>query len=270
MNLKTTGIGRRTLAFARRAWIQQGRTVVWLSALVGAGFGVLVFFATGGVNGVPGTTDMIPAQVTDLVSVRDSEGDVQVMTSYMLAMAPALLGTLVGIVATLTLPGVVADDVSGGGIEVLLASPIPRRALFQSYLSAGLILAVVSWLIASLSFGTVIAAISLSLDASLTVTFPYLAALIVLPLSMGIWSATATLFGALLYPESLETRAGMNGGPIRLLALAPSLLALSSALVLSSWLLPALVAVLAVTVLASAFLVRLTARGFRSSRVLGS
>ncbi|WFR70980.1 hypothetical protein P9209_16375 [Prescottella defluvii] len=62
----------------------------------------------------------------------------------------------------------------------------------------------------------------------------------------------------------------MNGGPIRLLALAPSLVTVPSIMFLSEWVLPALGFVLLVTVLASLLMIRITARGFRSTRVLSS
>src|SRR5699024_6528669 len=94
-------------------------------------------------------------------------------------------------------------------------------------------------------------------------------ALLVIPFSMGLWSATATLFGALLHPSSLDTRAGLNGGPIRLVAILPALIAAPSML-LPGWVLPALGLVLVVTAAASAMLIQLTARGFSSTRVLGT
>ena len=185
-------------------------------------------------------------------------------------MTPVLLGALVGIVATLTLPGVVADDIHGGGIEVLLAGPIPRRRLFQSYLGASLILTTASWAMAATGFTTATILVALTTGISVSVTFPFVATLLILPLSLGIWSATATLFGALLYPRSLESRAGMNGGPIRLLAIAPSLLTAPCLMLLHEWALPVLALIFSTTVAASALIVYLTARGFRSTRVLDS
>lgn len=108
------------------------------------------------------------------------------------------------------------------------------------------------------------------MGTSLTVSVPYLVALVVLPLSMGVWSATITLFGALLYPRTLESKAGMNGGPIRLLAIAPTLFVVPSMVFLAQWVLPALGVVLAATLLTSLLIMRLTARGFRSTRLLGN
>ncbi|WFR70981.1 ABC transporter permease subunit [Prescottella defluvii] len=181
MTTPPTSPRRRIAAFAKRAWLQQRTTALWLALIVGGAFGVLAFAATGGVNGVQNLQDIIPSQAADLVSIRDTDGELQTMTSYMLLMAPAILGTLVAMVATLTLPGVVADDVSGGGIEVLLASPIPRRALFSAYLGASLILTAASWIVATLSFAVTAAATTLFLGLSFTLTIPYFAALAVLP-----------------------------------------------------------------------------------------
>ena len=107
-------------------------------------------------------------------------------------------------------------------------------------------------------------------SASVAMMWVYWIALLVIPFSMGLWSATATLFGALLYPSSLDTKAGLNGGPIRLVAVLPALIAVPSVLLLPDWVLPALGLVLAITLLASLVLTRLTARGFRSTRVLGN
>ncbi|MDH6279800.1 hypothetical protein [Prescottella agglutinans] len=261
---------QRTLAFTRRAWIQQGTMSLWFSALIGTGFALLAILGSAGKPSTPALGQILPVDVPALVAVADSNSEVLTMTSYMLLLAPALLGTLVGIIATLTLPGVVADDVNGGGIEVLLASPVPRASLFRSYLAASMVLATTSWLVASLSFGVTACAVGALKGYSVTTSVPYFVALIVLPLSLGIWSSAATLFGALLYPRSLETRAGMNGGPIRLLALAPSLVAIPSVLFLGDWVLPALGAVLVLTGLASYFIVHVTARGFRSTRLLGA
>ncbi|MGJ0184239.1 hypothetical protein [Corynebacterium glyciniphilum] len=264
-----TGTTARSTAFARRAWQQQRSTAVWLAAVIGGLLAVLIFAGPGGMN-TAGLDDLIPAEGTGLVSVRDTGGDLLPVTTYLLSMAPAILGMLVAVVATLTLPGVTADDISGGGIEVLLAGPVPRRALFRSYLGAGLLLTAASWIVATATFGIAATVTLLALDMSVTLSLAFGVALIVVPFSMAVWSATATLFGALLYPGSLETKAGMNGGPIRLLAVLPAMIAVPTVLLLPTWVLPALVLVLVVTVVASAALVALTARGFRSTKVLST
>ncbi|TSD55408.1 hypothetical protein [Aeromicrobium piscarium] len=261
---------RRILAFARRAWRQQRSTAVWLAAVVGGVLGVVVFLGSGGANTLPELSELIPTEGTGLVSVHDDDGGFLPMTAYVLTMAPAVLGMLVAVVATLTLPGVVADDVSGGGIEVLLAGPIPRRSLFIAYLGAGLLLTAASWVVATVSFALAMAATAVVLGVSVTVSVAYVAALVVVPLSMAIWSSTVTLFGALLYPGSLESKAGLNGGPIRLLAMLPALVAVPSVLLLPGWVVTALGLVLVGTIAASAVLVVLTARGFRSTRVLSA
>lgn len=263
MTTTTVPARRRVSAFARRAWIQQGTTAVWLAALVGGALGVLVFLGSGGVNTLANMPDLIPTNPDGLVAVRDTAGE-------FLPMTPAILGMLVAIVATLTLPGVVADDITGGGIEALLAGPIPRRHLFSAYLGAALVLTAVAWIVAMLAFVLTSVVTSLVIGASVSLSPTYGVALVVVPLSMGVWSATATLFGALLYPSSLDTKAGLNGGPIRLVAMLPALIAVPSVLLLPEWVLPALALVLAVTLLASLILIRLTARGFRSTRVLGN
>lgn len=261
---------RRISALTKRAWLQQRSTALWLALIIGGVSGVLPFVTAGGMNGVTELSDLIPSLATGMVSVRDADGELLTLTSYMLLMMPVFLGVLVAMIATLTLPGVVADDVSGGGIEVLLASPVPRRSLFSAYLAAGLTLTAASWIVALVGFAVTATATATILGVSVTLTVPFIAALIVLSLSMGVWSAVATLFGALLYPGSLESKAGMNGGPIRLLALAPSLLTVPSVLFLAEWVLPALGGVLLLTVLATFLMIRLTARGFRSARVLGT
>lgn len=264
-----TGTTARSTAFARRAWQQQRSTAVWLAAVIGGLLAVLIFAGPGGMN-TAGLDDLIPAEGTGLVSVRDTGGDLLPVTTYLLSMAPAILGMLVAVVATLTLPGVTADDISGGGIEVLLAGPVPRRALFRSYLGAGLLLTAASWIVATATFGIAATVTLLALDMSVTLSLAFGVALIVVPFSMAGWSATATLFGALLYPGSLETKAGMNGGPIRLLAVLPAMIAVPTVLLLPTWVLPALVLVLLVTLLASVAVVTLTARGFRSTKVLST
>lgn len=269
MSTTVRGTTARSAAFARRAWQQQRSTAVWLAAVIGGLLAVLIFAGPGGMN-TAGLDDLIPAQGTGLVSVHDGEGDLLPVTTYLLSMAPAILGMLVAVVATLTLPGVTADDISGGGIEVLLAGPVPRRALFRSYLGAGLLLTAASWVVATVVFGVAAAVTVLVLDMSVTLSPAFGVALIVVPFSMAVWSATATLFGALLYPGSLETKAGMNGGPIRLLAVLPAMIAVPTVLLLPTWVLPALVLVLVLTVVASAALVTLTARGFRSTKVLST
>lgn len=259
----------RSAAFAKRAWKQQRSTAVWLAAIVGAALGMVVFIGAGEMHAIANLSDLIPGQ-TGLVTVHDNDGTVVPMTTYLMTMTPAILGMLIAVVATLTLPGVVADDISGGGIEVLLASPIPRRALFTAYLGAGLLLTAASWGVATLSFGVAATLTASIIGATTTLSFAYIAALIILPLSMGVWSATATLFGALLYPGSLESKAGMNGGPIRLLAIFPALIIVPALLVFPSATLAMLAVVLAVTIAASVLVIFLTARGFRSTRVLST
>jgi ABC-2 type transport system permease protein len=265
----TRGTTARSIAFARRAWQQQRSTAVWLAAVIGALLGVLVATGSGAVD-TTGLDGLVPAQGTGLVTVHDTAGDLLPMTTYLLTMTPAMLGMLVAIVATLTLPGVTADDVRGGGIEVLLAGPVPRRALFQSYLGAGLLLTAASWLVATVAFAVTAAVAFLVTDTTVTLTPAFGVALVAVPFAMAVWSATATLLGALLYPGSLETTAGMNGGPIRLLALLPAMIAVPTVLLLPGWVLPALGLVLAFTVLASVAVVALTARGFRSTKVLSA
>ena len=261
---------RRVLAFARRAWIQQGTTAIWLALVVGGALGVLVFVGSGGAGTMANLPDLVPVDPDGLAAVRDGDGEFSAMTSYLLTMTPAMLGMLVAIVATLTLPGVVADDIDGGGIEVLLAGPVPRRSLFSAYLGAALVLTSVAWVVATLSFLAAATVTALVIGFSVSLSPAYGVALLVVPASMGLWSATATLFGALLYPGSLDTRAGLNGGPIRLVAVLPAVVAVPSVLLLPEWVLATLGLVLVVTASASLVLVWLTARGFRSTRVLGS
>lgn len=260
----------RVRAFTRRAWIQQSITTIWIATLVGGAFGVIVFLDSGGMNALASMPDLIPNDPDGLVAVSDADGEFLPVTSYLLTMTPAMLGTLVALVATLTLPGVVADDVSNGGIEVLLAGPIPRQRLFSSYLGAALVMTGVAWSIAMLAFTIAAVITSTIVGATVSLSLTYSAALVVIPLSMGVWSATATLFGALLYPNSLDSKAGLNGGPIRLVAMLPALVAVPSVLFLPECVMLALGAILVVTLLASFLVIRLTARGFRSTRVLGN
>lgn len=268
MTVTTAPTLRRVAALTRRAWIQQGTVTVWLAALVGAGLGVLVLLGVGGATTLTDSPELVPNTPDALASIRDADGAFLPMASYLLVMTPALLGMLVAVVATLTLPGVVADDITGGGIEVLLAGPIPRRSLFTAYLGAGLVLSFAAWAIATGTFTLAALITAAVIGASLTMSWVFVVALLVVPLSMCLWSATATLFGALLYPRSLDSRAGINGGPIRLLAILPALIAVPSVL-LPSQVLPGLGLVLVVTVVASVVVLRLTARRFRSTRVLG-
>lgn len=264
---------RRSLAiraFTQRAWIQQGAALLLFSIGIGAGVGFLTCLVGPGANALSGADGLIPAGVAELATVRDSAGAVLPVASFVFSLTPILLGSLVSIIATLTLPGVVADDVQGGGIEVLLAGPLPRRDLFLSYLAAGCVLAAVSWLAATLAFAATTAASLIVTSTVVDVTLPFVLALIVLPLSLGLWSSAVTLFGALFHPRSLESRAGMNGGPIRLLAIAPSLLGLPAIVLLPDLALPALGAMFLGALAASLLTVHLIARGFRSTRILGS
>lgn len=261
---------QRMMAFALRAWLQQGVAAVCLAGLVGGGFGALVFLGSGSMDSLMNAPELPPINPGGLVTVFGATHEFLPSTSYLLMMAPALLGTLVAIVATLTLPGVVADDIGGGGIEVLLASPIARREVFSSYLGAALVVTAAAWIVAMVAFVVTGIAMSRSIGASLSLSPSFGLALFVIPLSMGVWSAAATLFGALLYPRSLESKAGMNGGPIRLIALLPSMVIIPSVLLVPDGVLVALGILLVVTLLASFGIVRITAHRFRSTRVLGS
>ena len=258
---------RRVSAFARRAWIQQGTALVWIAVLAGAVLGVLVFTDSGGMKSLP--TGLVPIEPGGLATIRDADGQFQPLMSFMVAMSPAMLGMMVALVATLTLPGVVADDIRGGGIEALLAGPIPRRELFVAYLGAALALTAVAWALAAVAFAVAVAAAAGFIGVSVSLSPGYLVAMVLVPLSLGVWSATATLFGAMLYPRSLDSRTGLNGGPIRVVAMLPALVAVPSVLLMPDLVLPALGAVLAVSLLASLAIVQVTARGFRSTRVLG-
>lgn len=260
----------RVLAFARRAWIQQGATTVALAAVAGGLIGLLVFLGTAGVNTLTTTPGLIPGSPDGLAAVQDPSGEFLPLTSYLLTMAPAILGMLVAVVATLTLPGVVADDIRGGGIEALLAAPIPRRRLFLAYLGASLVLTGAAWSVAMLGFVGVGGITALVNGVTVSLSVAFVVAVFIIPLAMGVWSATVTLYGALLYPGSLDTKAGLNGGPIRLIAMLPAMITVPSILLLPDHVLPALAAVLAVTLPASAGIMCLAARGFRSTRVLGS
>lgn len=261
---------RRALAFARRAWIQQGPFAVGLAALIGALLGVIVLVGPSGMSATTDLSAVIPADPLGLAAVRDATGALAPMSSYLVTMSPAMLGMLVALIATLTLPGVVADDISSGGIEVLLASPVPRRRLFWAYLSAALLLTSASWVVALLAFTLAALIASAILNVTVTLSLGYVVAMALVPLALGVWSATATLYGALLHPHSLESRAGMNGGPIRLVALLPAMVVVPSVLLVPTWVIPMLAATLVVSLVASSLLVRHTARGFRSARVLGS
>jgi len=260
----------RSLAFARRAWRQQRSTAVWLAAVAGAALGVMVFAGTQNLAGASWPGEIGQDAGAGIVTVHDAAGTFAPMTTYLMTMTPAILGMLVALIATLTIPGVVADDVGGGAIEALLASPIPRRRLFDAYLGAGLWMTAASWAVATVTFAGAAAFAAFAGGLDVRLTSAYTAALIVVPLSMGLWSSAATLLGALLYPGSLESKAGMNGGPIRLLAVLPGLLIVPAILLQSSWIVPMLGALLAATLTGSAVLVRVTALGFRSSKVLGA
>lgn len=159
--------------------------------------------------------------------------------------------------------------VKGASISTVIPQSLLRGSCL-AYLGASFVLTGAAWLVAILAFlatGTLTAVVT---GASVALSVGYVVAVFIIPLSMGVWSATATLFGALLYPGSLDTRAGLNGGPIRIVAMLPAMIAVPSVLLLPDHVLPALAAVLAVILPASAGLVWLTARGFRSTRVLGS
>ncbi len=257
-------------ALARRAWIQQGTMALWISLVAGTGLVLLGFFAGDRGTKLGAAPELIPAISNGLITVYDATGNAMMLPSYTLTMAPVLLGLLVATVATLTLPGVVADDIRGGGMEVLLAGPIPRRTLFTAYLGATVLLAGFAWVAASASFLVAAAIVTLIVGAKVSISAGFTVAMLVLPLGMGLWSASVTLFGALLYPSSLDSKAGMNGGPIRILAVLPPMLALPAVLFLNDWVLPALAAVTVVAILASLVIIQITSRGFRSVRVLGA
>ncbi len=261
---------RRVRPFARRAWVQQGPLALALSAVVGAVSGTMGFLGSPELTTLAKTPGLLPTTVDQVVSVHDAAGALLPITSYVVTLTPMMLGMMVALVATLTLPGVIADDVRGGGIEVLLAGPIPRRSLFAAYLGAALWLTAGAWAAALVSCVAAAVVTAWSVGASVSVTGTFVVAMVVVPLSMGLWSAAATLFGALLYPASLDSRAGLNGGPIRLVAVLPSLLVMPAVMFLPDLVLPALGGVLVVTVAAAVVVVRLTARGFRSTRVLGT
>ena len=255
-------------AFARRAWIQQRLMLLLIAGLMGMVFGGMLISGRADTGDLQALTGLIPTREHGLVTVYSGSGTFLAVESYLMTMAPALTGMAVAIVATLTLPGVVADDVKGGGIETLLAGPIPRRILFSAYLGGAGVLTGVGWVVTLVAFLITVMVGASLFGLVIHASLEFAAALVLIPLSMGIWSGAATLFGALLYPQSLDTVGGMNGGPIRFLALLPPMLLVPVVLLLPDHVGLAMVVMVGVTVLASFGIIQLTARGFNSEKVL--
>lgn len=255
-------------AFARRAWIQQRVMLLLTAGVMGMLFGAMLITGKVKTGDLESVTALIPTHGLGLVTVYSGSGTFLALESYLMTMAPVLTGMVVAIVATMTLPGVVADDVKGGGIESLLAGPIPRRTVFSAYLGGAAVLTCVGWVVTLATFLLTVMVGASLLDLVIQPSLAFAAAFVLTPLSMGIWSGAATLFGALLYPQSLETVGGMNGGPIRFLALLPPMLLVPAVLLLPDHVGIAMVAMVGVTVLASIGVIQLTARGFNSAKVL--
>ena len=258
-----------TKAIVYRAWIQQKVTTVIIALIIGC---TLALFCT--IGAAVTNTNQIPADMLGMadgiVSLYSSQGELLSLNSFIIMQMPIMIALFVAIIATLILPGVVTDDIEGGGLEALLASGTPRQRLFAAYLGAGVILTLaglVSLLlgfIATFFIAVAIMGMSLSANASL-----WLGATI-LPLATSLWAASATLTGALLYPSGLESKNGMNGGWVRLVAIVPVMFIAAPLAIYGaqySWLYP--VAII-VSLLLAWSAVRVASKGFRTAKILRS
>lgn len=259
-----TSASRLTALITTRAWWQQGRSVAGLALLSGVLLGAGTLLVKSGVNGLP---EELPASVMTLASVV-SQGQVLDVNTFMVAMSPVLLSLLCALLATVITPSIVSEDVRGGILETLLTTPLGKARIFRAYLGAAVLLTLLCWALCGAALSGTWAVISQVSTLHVQLSSPLLWMLAALPLSMTFWSAAVTLSASLLYPASLDASAGVNGGPARLLALAPSVLLLPAVVTASQSLWPLLMGSLVIATLAACSLLLLTAKRFRTTAIL--
>ena len=259
-----------TRALIYRAWIQQKITTVVVALAFGMMLGVMcaVDGAAVGTKQVPSTEMITAAQ--NVAELRGADGEVKVLNLVLIMQMPVLIALLVAVVATMILPGVAADDTEGSGLEVMLASGVPRRQLFVAYLAAGAALTLIGFAALLLGFiGAFLTSVMVG-GMSFSASSAWWIGVFVFPLATGLWSASATLAGALLYPAGLESKAGLNGGWVRVVALLPVTL-LAAPLVFYGAQYPLLYFVATViSLLLSWGAISLVSRGFRTAKILRS
>lgn len=260
-----TPASRLTVLITTRAWWQQGRSVAGLALLSGVLLGTGTLLLKSGVNGLPKD---LPASVMTLASVV-SQGQMLDVNTFMVAMTPVLLSLLCALLATVITPSIVSEDVQGGILETLLTTPLGKARIFRAYLGAAVLLTLLCWGLCGAALSGTWAVISQVSTLNVQLAPPLLWMLAALPLSMTFWSAAVTLSASLLYPASLDGSAGVNGGPARLLALAPSVLLLPAVVTASQSLWPLLLGSLVLATLAACSLLLLTAQRFRTAAMLG-
>ncbi|MDO5343587.1 MAG: hypothetical protein Q4F02_01630 [Candidatus Saccharibacteria bacterium] len=259
-----------TRALIYRAWIQQKITTVVVALALGVMMGVMCVLDGAAV----GTKQTPPAEmiavVQNVAELRGADGEIKALNSVLIMQMPALIALLVAVVATMILPGVVADDTEGSGLEVMLASGVPRRQLFAAYLAAGAALTLMGFVALLLGFiGAFLASVMVG-GMSFSARSAWWIGVFVFPLATGLWSASATLAGALLYPAGLESKAGLNGGWVRVVALLPVIL-LAAPLAFYGTQHPWLYFVAAViSLLLSWGAISVVSRGFRTAKILRS
>ena len=255
-----------TLTMTWRAWQQQGAGIALLAVAAGVMLGAGTLLLQGGVNGLPAD---LPASILTLAQVTQ-RGEVVQVNTFMVAFSPVLLALLCALLATIITPSVVSEDLRGGLLEVLLSTPLTKAQIFSAYLGAALLLTGLCWGLCSLALLLTWAALThllpLGLGLSLSPTLAWILA--ALPLSMTLWSAAVMLGGALLYPRTLDSSAGVNGSPARLLALAPSLLLMPAMVLASQHLGPLLLGGLVGLAALSLAVFRVTERRFRTAALL--
>lgn len=253
-------------AFIRRAWLQQRSSVVVLPLLAGCLVGVATVVSPS--QTVHGVSAAQFGVAVNLVDVRNAAG-ILPSTAFLVMFMPVVFAVLIASMTSFIVPGAVGDDVKAGGLEVILASPIPRIRAFGAYLITGMGLAILCWLesVAAYFFSLfVCAAVA---DMTIHPRPLLFAASVVYPLSAAFWSACVTLCGCLLFPKSMDGSGGLNGGVIRLLAVLPSLalVVLDALFVERTTIL--IFASLTISVFAGVAILWFTTHEFNSAKILG-
>jgi ABC-2 type transport system permease protein len=216
--------GRLARALARRAWAQQGRQALILPAAVATALVVLLLVAPrlfpAAVHGDLALPSSGPVRIT---TPDPATADAAMATA--LLTAPEVLSVAAALLSLTVSRALLGPDVSGGTAETLLATSLRPRTIFLGYLTVTYGLSLLAW--ATLA-GVFLGLATLVIEAggsSVAVTGAYGATVLFVPLASMLWATSLLTFVAFLRPAWLKVTAGLNGGPVRLAALAPALVA---------------------------------------------
>ncbi|MFD8814104.1 hypothetical protein ACFV23_22040 [Streptomyces sp. NPDC059627] len=215
---------RLARALLRRAWAQQGRQAVALPAAVAAAIVVLLLVVP---RLIPGALhgDLTPPLSGPVRVTSAHPGLTDAAMATALLTAPELLALAASLMSLTVSRSILGPDVSGGMAEGLLATSLRPRTIFLGYVTATYALSLLAWaVLAGVFLGLATAAVALD-GSSVAMTGEYGATALLIPLASMLWATSLLTFVAFLHPAWLKVTAGLNGGPVRLAALAPALAA---------------------------------------------